>query len=187
MWSYSPLIDFKPITFVLQNSDLAKDWLQIYLYTYVGGQARSHLERVRYTYPRYLQTRTDKYDLKVWLSTLRTVTNSFTLRARNNYRLGFSTLVKHFSRQKASWRRLYGDVVQHSVSAIDERTCCRQKNGSKRVDTNLKTRVATSAQQLNPITQYTNTSWLNSNVHDFCNGSLLTHVVQTCEINTIEE
>ena len=58
MWSYSSLIGFKPITSIRShslarsllwyNSDLAKEWLQVYLFLR-GGQARLHLVRIRYT------------------------------------------------------------------------------------------------------------------------------------------
>ena len=52
---------------------------------------------------RYLQTHTDEYDLKARHSTLRTLTNSFTLRARNNCdrvdgRKGIATLLKRYER-----------------------------------------------------------------------------------------
>uniref|UniRef100_M4BDZ6 Uncharacterized protein n=1 Tax=Hyaloperonospora arabidopsidis (strain Emoy2) TaxID=559515 RepID=M4BDZ6_HYAAE len=58
------------------------------------GQTRSHLvslgspNRVIY---RHTHRQTDKYDLKVRHSTLRTVTNCFTLRARNNTTLANKT------------------------------------------------------------------------------------------------
>ena len=54
------------------------------LYTYVGDRLKPHLIREGLTPDRviYRHTETDKYDLKVRHSTLRTLTNSLTLRAR---------------------------------------------------------------------------------------------------------
>ena len=67
------------------NSDLANEWLWIYLYTYEKGTGLIALSTCNlHLTALFTDTHTDKYDLKVWHSTLRTVTNSFTLRARNN-------------------------------------------------------------------------------------------------------
>ena len=78
---------FKPITTVRHNNDLAKEWLRIYPYTYEKGTGLIALRTCKVHLTAYLLTRTDtdtdKYDLKARRSTLRTVTNSFTLRARN--------------------------------------------------------------------------------------------------------
>ena len=78
--------------FVLQNSDLTKEWPRIYQQT----DRHTHTD-----------THTDKYDLKVRHSILRTVTNSFTLRARN-----------YFGGVWKTWTNLKQDTGSSAYDAI---------------------------------------------------------------------
>ena len=112
MLSYSPLIDFKPITSIQShsldrsllhhNSDLAKEWLRIRLYLW-GGRTGWIVLRTCKVHLTALftdtqtDTHTDKYDLKVRYATLRTLTNSFTLRARNDCKQHVLCLKSSFS------------------------------------------------------------------------------------------